>query len=58
LRTAFERMLDDPQFNEEARKMKFDTRPVAGADLERAARAAYASSSEAIARARQLIAPN
>jgi tripartite-type tricarboxylate transporter receptor subunit TctC len=58
LRTAFERMLEDPQFNEEARKMKFDTRPVAGADLERAARAAYASSAEAIARARALIAPN
>ncbi len=58
LRTAFKRMLEDPQFNEEAHKMKFDTRPVAGAELERAARAAYASSAEAIARARQLIAPN
>jgi tripartite-type tricarboxylate transporter receptor subunit TctC len=57
LRTAFERMLQDPQFNEEAHKMKFDTRPVSGADLERAARAAYASSPETIARAKELIAP-
>ncbi len=58
LRTAFERMLQDPQFNEEARKMKLDTRPVLGADLERAVRAAYAASPEAIARAKYLIAPN
>jgi tripartite-type tricarboxylate transporter receptor subunit TctC len=57
LRIAFEHMLQDPQFKEEAHKMKFDTRPVSGADLERAARAAYASSQEAIARAKELIAP-
>jgi tripartite-type tricarboxylate transporter receptor subunit TctC len=57
LRTAYERMLQDPQFNEEARKMKLDISPVRGEDLERAARAAYASSPEAIARAKELIAP-
>jgi tripartite-type tricarboxylate transporter receptor subunit TctC len=58
LRMAYEQMLRDPQFIEDARKLKLDIRPVRGEELERAARAAYASSPEAIARAQQLIAPN
>ena len=58
LRTAFERMVEDRQFLEEARKIKFDILPVRGADMERAVRAAYAASPEAITRAKQLIAPN
>jgi len=58
LRTAFERMVEDSQFLEEARKIKLDMLPVRGADMERAVRAAYAASPEAIARAKQLIAPN
>jgi tripartite-type tricarboxylate transporter receptor subunit TctC len=58
LRTAYEQMLRDPQFIEDARKLKLDIRPVRGEELERAARAAYASSPEAIARAQQLTAPN
>src|SRR4051794_29668268 len=58
LRSAFERVVEDAQFMEEARKIKLDILPVRGADLERAVRAAYAASPEAIARAKQLIAPN
>jgi tripartite-type tricarboxylate transporter receptor subunit TctC len=58
LRTAFAQTLHDPQFIDEAQKLKLDVRPVRGEDLERAARAAYASSPEAIARAKQLIAPH
>jgi tripartite-type tricarboxylate transporter receptor subunit TctC len=58
LRTAFERMVEDQQFLEEARKIKLDILPVRGADMERAVRAAYAASPEAITRAKQLIAPN
>jgi tripartite-type tricarboxylate transporter receptor subunit TctC len=58
LRAAFDRMLEDPQFGEEARKIKLAIEPVRGTDLERAVRAAYAASPQAIARAKELIAPN
>jgi tripartite-type tricarboxylate transporter receptor subunit TctC len=58
LRMAYEQVLQDPQFKEDARKLKLDIKPVRGEELERAARAAYASSPEAIVRAQQLIAPN
>jgi tripartite-type tricarboxylate transporter receptor subunit TctC len=58
LRTAFAHMLEDRQFIDEAGKLKLDIHPVRGDDLERAARAAYAASPEAVARAKQLIAPH
>ena len=43
---------------EDAVKIKLELAPVAGETLERAAREAYAASPEAIARAKELMAPN
>jgi tripartite-type tricarboxylate transporter receptor subunit TctC len=58
LRNAFDKTMTDPQFRDDATKIKLDPAPVAGAELERTAREAYSSSPETVARAKALIAPN
>jgi tripartite-type tricarboxylate transporter receptor subunit TctC len=58
LRAAFDRSMQDPQLHDEAQKIKLELAPVSGRELERLAREADAASPEAIARAKQLIAPN
>ncbi len=58
LRLAFERTMQDPKFKEDAAKIRLELDPGKGEALERVAREIYASSPEAIARAKQLIAPN
>jgi tripartite-type tricarboxylate transporter receptor subunit TctC len=58
LRQAFDRTMQDPQAQEDAFKIKLELAPVSGAMLERAARDAFATSPEAIARAKELILPN
>jgi tripartite-type tricarboxylate transporter receptor subunit TctC len=58
LRAAFVKTMQDPAVREDALKIKLELAPVSGETLERAARAAFAASPEAIARAKELIAPN
>ena len=58
LRLAFDKTMRDPQVREDALKIKLELAPVAGETLERAARDAYAASPEAVARAKELVAPN
>jgi len=58
LRLAFDKTMRDPQVREDALKIKLELAPVAGETLERAARDAYSASPDAIARAKELVAPN
>ena len=58
LRAAFVKTMQDPQVREDAVKIKLELAPVSGETLERAAHDAFAASPEAIARAKELIAPN
>jgi tripartite-type tricarboxylate transporter receptor subunit TctC len=58
LRAAFDQTMQDPRFREDARKIRLEPDPGKGQDLERVARDIYASSPEAVARAKQLIAPS
>jgi tripartite-type tricarboxylate transporter receptor subunit TctC len=55
LRAAFDRTMQDPRFQEDARKIRIEVDPGKGETLERIAREIYASSPETIARAKQLI---
>lgn len=58
LRSAFDKTMQDPALREEAAKTKFEINPVSGEALQRAADAAFAASPEAVARAKELLAPN
>lgn len=58
LRTAFVKTMQDPAVREDALRIKLELAPVWGETLERAADAAFAASPEAIARAKELVAPH
>ena len=58
LRTAFATTMKDPALLEDAKRVRYDIEPVSGEMLQRAADAAFAASPEAIARAKELLAPN
>jgi tripartite-type tricarboxylate transporter receptor subunit TctC len=58
LRSAFEKTMQDPAVREDALKVRLELHPVSGETLERATNAAFSASPEAIARAKELLAPN
>ena len=58
LRDGVRKTMRDPAVREDAVKIRLELAPVPGETLERAAHAAYAASPEAIARAKELMAPN
>ena len=58
LRTAFANTMKDPALLEDAKRVKYEIEPVSGETLQRAADAAFSASPEAIARAKELLAPH
>ncbi len=55
LRGAFDAAMADPQFREEAKKLRLDVNPVSGADLEKTIRDIYATPAEVVKRVGELI---
>ena len=54
IRDAMMRVFTDPDFREEAARMKLDVAPVSGEDVQRIVRDAYSASPELIARIRRI----
>ena len=55
LRGAFDAAMADPQFREEAKKLRLDVDPVSGADLEKTIRDIYATPAAVVKRVGELI---
>ncbi len=55
LRAAFDAAMADPQFREEAKKLRLDVDPVSGADLEKTIRDIYATPKSVVDRVGELI---
>ncbi len=55
MRTAFERMLNDPQFLETAKKRSLDVLPVSGEQIQKLIAEMYASPKPVVARAKKLV---
>ncbi len=55
LRGAFDAAMADPQFREEAKKLRLDVDPVSGADLEKTIRDIYATPPEVVKKVGELI---
>jgi len=58
LRQAFDKTMQDPAVQADARKIKVELHPVSGAAIERAAREADNAPPDVVARAKALMAPN
>ena len=57
LRAAFDATMRDPQFLEDAEKMRIDISPLPGAKVQELVQKLYAAPKDVVARARQAISP-
>ena len=57
LRAAFDATMRDPQFLEDAEKMRIDISPLPGAKVQELVQKLYAAPQDVVARARQAISP-
>jgi hypothetical protein len=57
LRAGFDATMKDPQFMEDAQRLRIDISPLPGAKVQEVVRNLYASPKDVVMRARQVIAP-